>query len=170
MTILIKNGHVVDPLTRMDGDYDVLIEDNRIKKVAATIEEEAGQVIDAKGCYVMPGFIDLHVHFRDPGLEYKETLKTGGAAAVRGGVTTVCAMPNTKPVIDDGAKVRDVHERAKKDSLANVIQIGAVTKEQKGKELADIEGMAREKKGLSCKCDSDRRSDKRAEGEGTGGY
>ena len=144
MTILIKNGHVVDPLTRMDGDYDVLIEDNRIKKVAPTIEEEAGQVIDAEGCYVMPGFIDLHVHFRDPGLEYKETLKTGGAAAVRGGVTTVCAMPNTKPVIDDGAKVRDVHERAKKDSLANVIQIGAVTKEQKGKELADIEGMARE--------------------------
>ena len=77
MTILIKNGHVVDPLTRMDGDYDVLIEDNRIKKVVATIEEEAGQVIDAEGCYVMPGFIDLHVHFRDPGLEYKETLKTG---------------------------------------------------------------------------------------------
>ena len=68
MTILIKNGHVVDPLTRMDGDYDVLIEDNRIKKVAATIEEEAGQVIDAEGCYVMPGFIDLHVHFRDPGV------------------------------------------------------------------------------------------------------
>ena len=113
MTILIKNGHVVDPLTRIDGDYDVLIEDNRIKKVAAMIEEAAGQVIDAKGCYVMPGFIDLHVHFRDPGLEYKETLKTGGAAAVRGGVTTVCAMPNTKPVIDDGTKVRDVHERAK---------------------------------------------------------
>lgn len=144
MTILIKNGHVVDPLTRIDGDYDVLIEDNRIKKVAAMIEEAAGQVIDAKGCYVMPGFIDLHVHFRDPGLEYKETLKTGGAAAVRGGVTTVCAMPNTKPVIDDGTKVRDVHERAKKDSLTNVIQIGAVTKGQNGKELADIEGMAKE--------------------------
>ena len=103
MTILIKNGHVVDPLTRMDGDYDVLIEDNRIKKVAATIEEEAGRSSTRRLlCYAR--FIDLHVHFRDPGLEYKETLKTGGAAAVRGGVTTVCAMPNTKPVIDDGPK------------------------------------------------------------------
>ena len=118
MTILIQNGHVIDPLTRKDGCYDVLIENDRIQKVAEKIEKEADRVIDAKGCYVMPGFIDLHVHFRDPGLEYKETLETGGKAAVRGGVTTVCAMPNTKPVIDNGDKVAAVHERAKKESLS----------------------------------------------------
>lgn len=143
MTILIQNGHVIDPLTRKDGCYDVLIENDRIQKVAEKIEKEADRVIDAKGCYVMPGFIDLHVHFRDPGLEYKETLETGGKAAVRGGVTTVCAMPNTKPVIDNGDKVSAVHERAKNESLSHVIQIGAVTREQKGQELADIEGMAK---------------------------
>ena len=143
MTILIQNGHVIDPLTRKDGCYDVLIENDRIQKVAEKIKKEADRVIDAKGCYVMPGFIDLHVHFRDPGLEYKETLETGGKAAVRGGVTTVCAMPNTKPVIDNGDKVSAVHERAKNESLSHVIQIGAVTREQKGQELADIEGMAK---------------------------
>ncbi|MEO2263732.1 dihydroorotase [Dorea sp. YH-dor228] len=143
MTILIQNGHVIDPLTRKDGCYDVLIENDRIQKVEEKIEEEADRIIDAKGCYVMPGFIDLHVHFRDPGLEYKETLETGGKAAVRGGVTTVCAMPNTKPVIDNGDKVSAVHERAKNESLSHVIQIGAVTREQKGQELADIEGMAK---------------------------
>lgn len=143
MTILIQNGHVIDPLTRKDGCYDVLIENDRIQKVEEKIEEEADRIIDAKGCYVMPGFIDLHVHFRDPGLEYKETLETGGKAAVRGGVTTVCAMPNTKPVIDNGDKVSAVHERAKNESLTHVIQIGAVTQEQEGQELADIEGMAK---------------------------
>lgn len=143
MKVLVKNGHVVDPLTGRDGCFDVLIEDNRICKVEEKIEEEADRTIDAGGCYVLPGFIDLHVHLRDPGLEYKETLETGGKAAVKGGVTTVCAMPNTKPVIDDGRKVSQVHERAEKESLANVIQIGAVTKGQRGEELADIEGMAK---------------------------
>lgn len=142
MTILIQNGHVIDPHTRKDGYYDVLIEDDRIKKVAEAIDEKADRVIDAKGCYVMPGFIDLHVHLRDPGLEYKETLETGGKAAVKGGVTTVCAMPNTKPVTDTKEKVAKVHERAKKESPAHVIQIGAVTLGQAGVELADIAGMA----------------------------
>ena len=142
--ILIKDGHVVDPLTRKDGQYDVLIDGDKIIKVAEEIEEAADQVIDASGCYVMPGFIDLHVHFRDPGYEYKETLETGGKAAVRGGVTTVCAMPNTKPVIDTAEKVAEIHRRQRKESLTNVIQLGAVTKGQLGKELADIEGMARE--------------------------
>jgi dihydroorotase, multifunctional complex type len=143
MTILIQNGHVVDPLTRMDGCYDVLIRDGRIEKVAEHIDEDADRMLDAKDCYVLPGLIDLHVHFRDPGLEYKETLSTGGRAAVKGGVTTVCAMPNTKPVIDDGEKVASVHERAKGEALTHVIQLGAVTKGQKGEELADICGMAK---------------------------
>ncbi|MGN1167461.1 MAG: dihydroorotase [Lachnospiraceae bacterium] len=143
MKILIKNGHVVDPLTKTDECSDVLVDGDRIVKVEKQIEEKADQIIEADGCYVMPGFIDLHVHFRDPGLEYKETLETGGKAAVRGGVTTVCAMPNTKPVIDNGEKVAEVHRRAKEESLTHVIQIGAVTVGQKGEELADIEGMAK---------------------------
>lgn len=144
MKILIKDGHVIDPATKTDGCRDVLIEDGIIRTVAEKVDEEADRVIHAEGSYVMPGFIDLHVHLRDPGLEYKETLATGGAAAAKGGVTTVCAMPNTKPVIDDGLKVKSVHERSKEESPVHVIQIGAVTKAQQGKELADIEGMAKE--------------------------
>ena len=142
MRVLIKNGHVLDPATGVDGICDVLTEDQRIIGVKEHIEEQADRVIDAKGCYVMPGFIDLHVHLRDPGLEYKETLETGGKAAAHGGVTTVCAMPNTKPVIDTKERVEDVHTRAKEDSPVHVIQLGAVTVGQAGEKLADIEGMA----------------------------
>ena len=142
MRVLIKNGHVLDPATGVDGICDVLTEDQRIIGVKEHIEEQADRVIDAKGCYVMPGFIDLHVHLIDPGLEYKETLETGGKAAAHGGVTTVCAMPNTKPVIDTKERVEDVHTRAKEDSPVHVIQLGAVTVGQAGEELADIEGMA----------------------------
>ena len=142
MRVLIKNGHVLDPATGVDGICDVLTEDQRIIGVKEHIEEQADRVIDAKGCYVMPGFIDLHVHLRDPGLEYKETLETGGKAAAHGGVTTVCAMPNTKPVIDTKERVEDVHTRAKEESPVHVIQLGAVTVGQAGEELADIEGMA----------------------------
>ena len=142
MKILIQNGHVLDPLTRRDEVCDVLVENDKIMKVSQSINEEADRVIDAEGCYVMPGFIDLHVHLRDPGLEYKETLTTGGNAAARGGVTTVCAMPNTKPVIDTKEKVLSVHERAKTESKVHIIQLGAITVGQKGEELADIKGMA----------------------------
>ncbi|MDO4312151.1 MAG: dihydroorotase [Eubacteriales bacterium] len=143
MTILIKNGHVLDPLTGRDGTCDVLVEGERITRVEENLSEEAEKVIDATGCYVMPGFIDLHVHFRDPGLEYKETLTTGGRAAVRGGVTSVCAMPNTKPIIDNGVKVTEVQNRAKKESLTNVYQLGSVTIGEMGEELSDIRGMAK---------------------------
>ena len=142
MRILIRNGQVVDPSSKTEGRFDVLVEEDRIVRVAEQIDEAADRVLDAEGCYVMPGFIDLHVHLRDPGLEYKETLQTGGMAAVKGGVTTVCAMPNTKPVMDDGQKVAEVHKRAEEESPAHVIQIGAVTKDQAGQELADIAGMA----------------------------
>lgn len=146
MKLLIQNGTVVDPKSQKVFHSDVLTEDDRIVKISENISpEEAGEgteLLDAAGCYVMPGFIDLHVHFRDPGLEYKETLATGGAAAAHGGVTTVCAMPNTKPVIDTKEKVEEVHNRAKTESPIHVIQLGAVTKGQKGEELADIQGMA----------------------------
>lgn len=149
MKIWIQNGHVLDPLTGTDQLCDVLIDGERIEKlgtreeIRATMDEAKElQVLDASGCYVMPGFIDLHVHFRDPGLTYKETLKTGGEAAARGGVTTVCAMPNTKPVIDTKEKVEEVHRRAREESPIHVIQLGAITVGEEGKELADIKGMA----------------------------
>lgn len=148
MKTWIQNGHVLDPLTGTDQVCDVLVDGESIRKVGSREEiqkcvgEENAQVLDASGCYVMPGFIDLHVHFRDPGLTYKETLKTGGEAAARGGVTTVCAMPNTKPVIDTKEKVEEVHRRAKEESPVHVIQLGAITIGEEGKELADIKGMA----------------------------
>jgi len=143
MKILIQNGHVLDPESKREGIFDVLVEDDKIVKVAEKIAESADRMIDATGCYVMPGFIDLHVHLRDPGLEYKETLETGGKAAARGGVTTVCAMPNTKPVTDNAEMIASIHERAKTECPVNVIQLGAITVGQMGEELADIEGMAK---------------------------
>lgn len=142
MRILIKNGYVLDPESKVEGLFDVLVAEDKIVEVGKNISEEADRILDATDCYVMPGFIDLHVHLRDPGLEYKETLKTGGMAGARGGVTTLCAMPNTRPVIDEKEKVEDVHRRAKTDAKVHVIQLGAVTKGQKGEELADIKGMA----------------------------
>lgn len=142
MKLLIRNGHVLDPFTGLDGISDVLVEDSRIVKVAEGIQETADQTIDASGSYVMPGFIDLHVHLRDPGLTHKETLETGGRAAARGGVTTMCAMPNTKPVTDTKEMVADLHRRAAEESPVHVIQLGAVTKGEMGEELSDIKGMA----------------------------
>lgn len=143
MKILIRNGHVIDPLTGRDEVCDVLIADDRIVQVGGTVQEQAERTIDAEGCYVMPGFIDLHVHLRDPGLTRKETLETGGRAAARGGVTTVCAMPNTSPIIDTAELVKEVHQRAATESPVHVIQLGAMTCGEMGKELSDIEGMAK---------------------------
>ena len=142
MKILIKHGRVLDPDTRKDGIYDVLTEDGVIRKVAPEREEPADQVLEAEGCWVMPGLIDLHVHLRDPGLTHKETVETGAAAAAHGGITTIVAMPNTKPVVDDEHKVSYVHNKAKSCTLVHVLQAGAVTKGQKGEELADVEKMA----------------------------
>ena len=113
MVLLIKNGTVINPGDKTMTKADVLIKDGTVAEVAPAIKEKADEVYDAKGCYVMPGFIDLHVHLRDPGLTQKETLSTGGMAAARGGVTTVCAMPNTSPVTDTKEKVEEVHRRAK---------------------------------------------------------
>lgn len=141
MDILIKNGRVIDPGTRTDRTADMLIEDGKIKKIEASIKVKAEKVIDAEGCFVMPGFIDLHVHLRDPGLEYKETVETGSKAAAHGGFTTILAMPNTKPVVDNGDVVRYVMNKAEDVGLANVLQVGAITKGQRGEELADIEEM-----------------------------
>lgn len=139
--LLIKGGKVFDPETGFEEICDVLVEGNKIQKIEKDIKEKADRTIDAAGCYVMPGFIDLHVHLRDPGLTHKETVETGAKAAARGGFTTICAMPNTKPVIDDPTRVDYVHNKAKRMADINVLQIGAVTKGMAGDELSDIEGM-----------------------------
>lgn len=141
MVILIKNGRVIDPGTKTDTRADVLIEDGIIQEIDTGIKADADKVIDAEGCFVMPGFIDLHVHLRDPGFEYKETVETGSKAAAKGGFTTILAMPNTKPVVDNGDVVRYVLNKAQDVGLTNVLQVGAITKGQRGEELADIEDM-----------------------------
>ncbi len=141
MKIVIKNGQILNPATGTNEVLDLLIEDGIVKKMEKQISEETERVIDAKGCYVMPGFIDLHVHLRDPGFTHKETIETGCLAAAHGGFTTILAMPNTKPVADCQEVIRYVHEKAKELGIVNVLQVGAVTKGQAGVELSDIEGM-----------------------------
>ena len=141
MLLLIKNGTVINPGDQTQAEADVLVEDGMIKKIGAALPVKAERVIDAAGCYVMPGFIDMHVHLRDPGQEYKETVETGLRAAVHGGFTTIVAMPNTKPIVDNPDVVRYVHNKAQDIGLAHVLQAGAMTRGERGEELSDIEGM-----------------------------
>jgi dihydroorotase len=152
MLILIKNGYVIDPASGREGLFDILIKHDKIRRVDQGIElseaeKEAGEageqltLIDAGGRYVMPGFIDLHVHLREPGYEYKETIATGAMAAAAGGFTTICPMPNTKPAIDNADLVRWVLEKAKQEAAVNVLPIAAVTIAQEGKELTDIRSL-----------------------------
>ncbi|MEY8392267.1 dihydroorotase [Lachnospiraceae bacterium] len=141
MLLLIQNGTVVNPGDRTELKADVLVEDGKIKKIAPKQKVKADRVIDASDCYVMPGFIDMHVHLRDPGMEHKETVETGAKAAAHGGFTTIVAMPNTKPVVDNSDVVNYVHNKAKDMRLVHILQAGAVTRGQRGEELADIESM-----------------------------
>jgi dihydroorotase len=138
---LIKQGYLLDPATNREGNYDLMVEDGVITRVEATIDEDADVTIQAQSCYVMPGFIDLHVHLREPGFEYKETIKTGALAAAAGGYTTICPMPNTNPSIDSKVMVENLLSIAASDSPIHIVPVGAVTKGQSGSELADIEGM-----------------------------
>lgn len=143
MKTIIKNGHILNPSTNMDEVADICIEHGIIAQIGKNIEEkDADKVIWADGKYVMPGFIDLHVHFREPGFEYKETIQTGAMAAARGGYTSVAPMPNTKPVIDSKEMVEWLLKKAEEESLVHLLPVGAVTKGQIGTELADIKGMA----------------------------
>ncbi len=142
MRILIKEGRILNPDKNEDFVGNILVDDGVIvKKTKDKIDGPADEIIEAEGCFVMPGLIDLHVHFRDPGFEYKETLKTGADAAAKGGFTSVCTMPNTKPVMDSPEKVKLYDERAKKEAVINVLPVGAVTIGQNGEELTDIRGM-----------------------------
>lgn len=146
MKLLITGGRVINPATKTDGIMDVMIEDDAVTEVEKNLskrKKEADQVIDAKGCWVMPGFVDLHVHFRDPGQTRKEDVFTGMNAAAAGGYTSVFPMPNTKPVADCADVIQYVHEKAKNGKSIHVYQVGAVTKGQKGQELADIGEMVK---------------------------
>lgn len=153
--LLIKNGRVIDPQNNIDGVMDILVKDGIISKVESNIEDNADRVIDADGLWVMPGLIDLHVHLREPGYENKETIATGTRAGAMGGFTTICPMPNTNPVTDNEILISYVKMKAEKEGVINVLPIGAITKGQKGEELADIGRMA---KAGACAISEDGRS------------
>ena len=137
---ILKGGRVVDPINGVDGSADVLIDGGRVTRVGPDLGVEPGTVVVEvpRGCVVCPGFIDMHVHLREPGHEHKETVATGVAAAVAGGFTAVACMPNTEPVNDDAGITRLILARAAKAGLARVYPIGAVTKGQAGEQLAEI--------------------------------
>lgn len=140
MKLLIANGYVIDPAQEINAGKNVLIEDGRVVDLINRSEPlpEDVQVLDATGLIVAPGFIDMHTHLREPGQEYKETIATGVAAAVAGGWTSVCAMPNTDPINDNAALTRFMIEKGQAAQLANVFPIGAVTKGSGGRELAEM--------------------------------
>ena len=143
MAILIQGGHIIDP-GRYNAVGDLLIDEGKIVAIGVNVKVPAGaRKIAAKGRLVVPGFVDLHVHFREPGFEYKETIQSGAASAVAGGFTTVCCMPNTNPVNDNQAITEFMLERARSAGLANVLPIGAITKGSEGKELAEIGDLRR---------------------------
>lgn len=143
MNILIKNGRLIDPYNNIDEQMDVLVKDGKVCKIEKNILEDADKIIDAQNMWVAPGFIDLHVHLREPGYEHKETIETGTKSAVMGGFTTICCMPNTKPVTDNEILVQYIKMKAEKEGVCKVLPIGAITVGQKGENLSDIGKMAK---------------------------
>lgn len=140
MKLLITNGHVIDPAENQNSGLDILIEGGKVAAWIGRGESKPSdcEVFDATGLIVAPGFIDMHVHLREPGQEHKETIASGCAAAVAGGWTSVCPMPNTNPVNDNAAITRYMIEQAERARLANVFPIGAITKSSDGSELAEM--------------------------------
>src|SRR5574340_965432 len=144
--IVIRGGAVVDPASGLQAQRDVLVRDGKIAAVAEALPEQAvdgATIVEAAGHLVVPGLIDMHVHLREPGYEYRETIETGTRAAVAGGFTAVACMANTKPVNDNAAVTEYIRERAQAAGLARVYPIGAVSKQLKGEELAEIGEMHR---------------------------
>jgi dihydroorotase len=137
-SLLIKGGRVLSPEDALDGELDILVEDGLIRRIAPGLTDLADETLDARGQVVAPGFVDIHVHLREPGGEISETLETGLAAAVAGGFTAVCPMPNTKPVIDRADLVRSTIEKARQLGLARVFPIAAVSMESNGESLTDL--------------------------------
>jgi len=144
--LLIKGGHVIDPRNHTNDIRDIYIDAGCIQKLPA--DKSALSTFDATGMIVVPGLIDLHVHFREPGFEYKEDILTGSKAAARGGYTTVCCMPNTSPVADNKEVIELIHRRGKEAGMVNLLAVGALSKGQEGRELADYEGMQQAEGGI----------------------
>jgi dihydroorotase len=142
MSILIKNGRVIDPSQNIDAYKDILIQGKHIMNLFTKGKApKPNKTIDASNCLVMPGLFDMHTHLREPGYEYKETIKTGTLAAVKGGFTAVCCMPNTNPVNDNIAVTEFIIERASKEGSCSVYPIAAVTMGQKGEALTELEAL-----------------------------
>ena len=137
-SLIIRNGAIIDPSQSLDARRDLLIRDGRVAEIGESISADGVETFDASGLIVAPGFIDLHVHLREPGFEYKETIASGARAAVAGGFTSVCCMPNTKPVNDNSSVTSFIIEQARAAKLANVFPIGAITQGSKGEQLAEI--------------------------------
>lgn len=144
-SLVIRGGHVIDPASGLDAERDVLVEDGKIRSLVepGRAASAHAQEIDASGCWVVPGLIDMHTHLREPGYEYKETIETGARAAVAGGYTAVACMANTQPINDNGSVTEAIRERAETVGLARVYPIGAVSKGLAGLELAEIGEMHR---------------------------
>src|SRR5487761_631388 len=139
--LLIKNGRVMDPASGHDAVADVLIEDGLIAAVGANLSKQGAEIFDATGLIVAPGFIDMHVHLREPGFEHAETIESGARAAAAGGFTSICPMPNTAPVNDSAMVTSYIVEKARRRAVVNVWPIGAITKGSEGEELAAIGSM-----------------------------
>ena len=137
-TLLIRSGRLVDPAAGKDGAFDVRIEEGKVARVEPNLPADGAEVLDAKGLYVLPGFIDLHAHLREPGREYAETIVTGLRAAAAGGYTAVCAMPNTDPVADNRAIIEYIVSKGRGVGGTRLYPIGAITKGQQGEELAEF--------------------------------
>src|SRR5580693_1134011 len=139
--LIIRNGCVMDPASRLDAIRDVAIEDGRIAAIGQNIDATGAAELDASGLIVAPGFIDMHVHLREPGFEHAETIESGSRAAAAGGFTSICCMPNTSPVNDNATVTSYIVERARHSAVVNVFPIGAITKGSAGEELAAIGAM-----------------------------
>jgi len=143
MSLLLRGGSVIDPANNLDAVQDVLIAERKIERLGRSLEAPAGaEIVDASGKIVCPGFIDIHVHLREPGYEYKETVATGTRAAAAGGFSAVCCMANTNPVNDNGAVTDYILAKAKVEGVVRVYPIGAVTRGLHGEELAELAELA----------------------------
>lgn len=138
MKLLIKNGRVIDPSSRTDENLDLLLEKGRIVDIKTKIKNDGAKVIDASRLVIAPGFIDMHVHLRDPGQEEKETIATGSLAAAKGGFTSIACMPNTHPVNDSRGVTEYILSEANKKAVVNIFPVASITKGQRGKELTDM--------------------------------
>ena len=143
MKMLIKNGRIIDPANNLDNCLDILIENSKISKVGKDIKSNIQETIDAKGKVVIPGLVDMHVHLREPGREDKETISSATQAALKGGVTSVLAMPNTQPAMDSAENIKLLNSIINKSAHNNVFVAGAITKGRQGKELTDIAGLVK---------------------------